>query len=433
MESPNTCLLKSYRALGQQIEDIVSQNTELKFTVDRQRDEIKALKINFRAEVKELRDHNAELELIILELKEIMSLQNKESATQLQIENDKPDVNTRVTDPNRHITKCASPNRPLSHDIRVKESPCVSQALLELPLSLDHRSKKQKIKQDSLTDSQYNLLPTQYSSQESVESPTRSTKSNINSLNFSDLDQYDEVEDSQQESPIKFGPARSPMHSKRRALNDVTNSIIKDPTKHMDKLNDISKPVLRPLPQDSGVPRIPEGLTKLQRRAFLKEYYSRMFFKSPSFKINLRTNPITEMQWTLSDFKLNPFYVKPKFDYKETKKEREKHKMFHKLAGPFVKTDALQWNKYTDNDPKFDDVSESQVFDIIPSPPGLMVSDFPDSQETKRRSDIVNRRQDDRIKRRLSLCFMRSKNKNGEFIFQADIFNEYVEKNRFIS
>lgn len=432
MDNQNLCLLKGYRALGQQIEDIVSQNAELKFMVDRQKDEINALKINFRADIKELKDENAQLELIILELKEIISLQNKDCVMQLQIEYDKQNVSSRVTDSNSRTTKYGSPNRPLIHDAGVNESPCAGCFLLELPLSPDRRPKKQKIKQDSLTDSQYNLLPTQYSSQESVTSPTRSTKLNGNSLNFSDIDQYDEVEDSQQESPIKFGTTRSPMHRKRRPLNDVTNSIIKDPTKHMDKLKDISKPELRPLPQDSGTPQIPDGLTKLQRRAFLREHYIKMFFKSPSFKINLKTNPITEMQWSLSDFKLNPFYVRPNFDYKETKREREKHKMFHQLAGPFVKTDALQWNKHTDSEPEFDDVSESQVFDIIPSPPGLMISDFPDSQETKRRSNIVNKRQGDRIRRRLSLCFMRSKNRNGEFIFQADIFNKYVEKNRFI-
>lgn len=233
-----------------------------------------------------------------------------------------------------------------------------------------------------LTSSQVNDLPTQYSSDVSPDSIERPKYLSLSPLKKKSKPN-EEVEDSQDE----FEPIDIP-------LNDISDQINNKPAQ-----------------------------TKLQRKEFLRKYYTLKFHDS-TFKIDLKTNPITENIWILEDFTQNSKYQKPVVNNKKlaimTKQQQENYQVFNQLAG--------------NSDLQSQELTYSQIFDKFPTPPGFLNSEFPDTQEQMRRRKIADERRDDRIQRRLASALMHHYNpgKQGEFIFVEPILNQYVDQGRFI-
>lgn len=209
--------------------------------------------------------------------------------------------------------------------------------------------------------------------------------------------------------------------------------------------------------------------TKLQRIEFLSSFYKRMFDQVSDFKIGLKSNPINEIDWFLGDFKPNPncqgkgeakvTYVQTiNGTYKRrvgiTKQEEFNRKRFYRMAQGNGSEDAENKenkehrdgyktpgedegddrgenaNKDEDDEEYYDKLS--QLFDKIPLPPGFMNSEFPDTQELKRRRAVIEKRQKRRIQRRLKECFsVRDGVQVGEFVFSIDIINRYVAAERY--
>ncbi|CUM65017.1 uncharacterized protein PRCAT00002636001 [Priceomyces carsonii] len=178
---------------------------------------------------------------------------------------------------------------------------------------------------------------------------------------------------------------------------------------------------------NTNIPPLPSSYTKLQRRQQMVKFYKDLLQHRTDFKIDLSRNPINESPWVLADFKPNPHYQKPKVATKigYSKSHRLAIQNFYNTANrglsepgdvkPVLATPNLG-------------LSESQMFDRIPSPPGFMMSDFPTSQEQRRRNDLVAARQSDRLHRRLILCL----SAEGEFMFVHDILNSYVRAKRYV-
>lgn len=225
------------------------------------------------------------------------------------------------------------------------------------------------------TDSEFNMLPTQYSLQVSANSPDRPCYVKLSSSPIKEV-----VEDSQDPGILQVAKHDA---SSQRPLRDTTAQTI----------------------------NIPHNSTKLQRRDFLRKYFQSQL-EDPSFHIDLSTNPITENSWCLTDFKPNPnFGMKPP-GRKAGVSSMEQNKIndFYKKAGGPVQ-----------------EMPESQLYDKFPSPPGFMTSEFPLTQEAAERRQVIIDRQNDRLRRRLTLSIH-----GEEFIFYEEILNRFVEAGRYI-
>lgn len=188
--------------------------------------------------------------------------------------------------------------------------------------------------------------------------------------------------------------------------------------------------------EKSPFKHVPKLYTALQRKDFLRKYYQ-LKFQDPEFRVDLETNPVTEQNWRLSDFKPNPLYYKLKpINSKAgvlTNQQQINNRNFFKEAGYGLKSKGVEWEAGFEKEEE-EDLVYSQIFDKFPSPPGFMVSDFPDTQEDIRRKEIAKKRQEDRVQRRLksSMAAWRTGGRvQGEFIFFEDVFNDFVREGRF--
>lgn len=187
--------------------------------------------------------------------------------------------------------------------------------------------------------------------------------------------------------------------------------------------------------ETSPFKHVPKLYTALQRRDFLRKYYQ-LKFRDLKYRVDLETNPITEQKWRLGDFKPNPLYYKLKpSDGKAgvmTKQQEINNRNFFREAGHGLKSKGAEWEAGVEDEEE--DWAYSQVFDKFPSPPGFMVSDFPDTQEDIRRKEVVKKRQEDRVQRRLKSSMAAWKTGGrvqGEFIFFEDVLNDFVKDGRF--
>lgn len=168
--------------------------------------------------------------------------------------------------------------------------------------------------------------------------------------------------------------------------------------------------------------------------------------------INLERNPITENHWIITDFKRNPHYVASKsartsagaqgpsgFTKRRTamtKEEEANQKRFYRLANG-VGNDMASLKKECEETMEDSDAENfeqvwSQIHEKLPSPPGFMQSEFPDTQETHRRRTLVMARQRRRIKRRIGQCILVKMDiQCGEFIFSEEVLNAYVLAGRY--
>lgn len=464
-ENPET--IEVYHELvGRQIQDILQENRNLKSKVIKQENELKAIKLQYKSDIQDLKDEVSLLELINSEFKELI-----ESITPKKSSNTKNTFNSKRT--NLPVTPMTNKKRKLSDLYETDEESPLSQTIkhptelvisqtcsdasqgMQLPsqssASIERPAYTKKdegtqqlmyngkpFDRNDFTDSQFDLLPTQYSSQDHEDELNFSKKFNSQNqdqksrifikeeekgdfdmvIKEEEKENFDEIEDSQDEFPIDSLEfiRRSPIKVKREPLQDITSR---------------SNSSL----QSQSQPQIPSHYTKLQRRAYLKDYYELKFKNSPNFKIDLNNNPINETSWLINDFKINPKYVKPiqKNGNALSKSEQENRNKFYQLAGPLQKQSGIAWsNEVIESDDDSLELSESQIWDKFPSPPGFMVSEFPDTQEQTKRNHIIDKRQEDRIKRRIKQCILSAKNKNGEFVFQVDVLNKFVQQNRYI-
>ncbi|RLV94774.1 hypothetical protein JA1_001577 [Spathaspora sp. JA1] len=175
---------------------------------------------------------------------------------------------------------------------------------------------------------------------------------------------------------------------------------------------------------------IPKTITTiLQKRKYLLNYYTDRFNNEPTFNINLVRHPINEITWDFADFKLNPNYNPPA---KST--FLHNHKIINQ--NQYNKVKAFYQATNMKNNPDFEDSFEdklSQIFDKFASPPGFMNSEFPNTQELQSRREILTKRQNKRLARRIKecTCVDDKKRQIGEFVFGIDILNSYVTADRW--
>lgn len=458
MQNHTNSIEINHEIIGNQIQEILQENKQLRLKVQEQDSQLKASKIQYIADIKDLKNEVNDLENIKNEfaqiIQDITSIKNKIKVKDIRSNITQGLPLTPATSKKRRIEEASehdNEDSPLSqtksqmmqhnvpgnsmisdlHSNFPTQYSSDSNASIERPVYCQDKPGSPQLmyqgkpfEREDYTNSQFDMLPTQYSTQDNEDSIDLSKKIKIEEgspriiIKEEDKENFDEIEDSQDEFPFNSFELikNSPVTIKREPLLDITtklNSEFQSQPKH----------------------NIPEHYTKLQRREYLKTYYTSKFKNSPTFKINLNTNPINEMQWIINDFKLNSNYVKPR-QFKKfgiSKQEQNNIDKFYQLAGPLPKKQGLMWDdENLDSDEDSIELSESQILDKFPSPPGFMQSEFPDTQERNKRTQIIDERQSDRIERRLKQCLMRSKGKNGEFIFQVDILNQFVELNRFM-
>lgn len=444
-----------HELVGRQIQDILQENRELKMKLEKQENQLRSIRIQYKSDIQALRDDASDLEAVNNEFKEIIQnigVPPKNKTQKVRVFQDgrerlpmTPLTNKKrkLSEPNESISEDES---PLSQTVKPSTQPISdvkyatnhplqlptqyssdSTASIERPVyNKDNNGSPRLMYQgkpfdrDDFTDSQFDMLPTQYSSQDNENEIDLSKKLDNASqivVKEENKENFDEIEDSQDEFPLDSFELikKPPIKVKREPLENITS-----------KFNSQSQSQLHP--------KVPSHYTKLQRRAYLKEYYESKFKHSPGFKIDLNSNPINEMEWIINDFKPNPNYVKSNQVKGNALSKNDQNNVdrFYQLAGPLPKVPQLTWNnEVIESDNDSIGLSESQVLDKYPSPPGFMVSEFPDTQEQHMRNRIIDERQEDRIKRRVKQCIRSSRNKNGEFIFQVDILNKFAQQNRF--
>ncbi|CAK9437058.1 uncharacterized protein LODBEIA_P15070 [Lodderomyces beijingensis] len=161
--------------------------------------------------------------------------------------------------------------------------------------------------------------------------------------------------------------------------------------------------------------------TIIQRRQYLNEVYAEKFKCDPDFKINLTEHPIKLIGWDFTDFVKNANYKPGELTQLIQRNNIMSEKKFN---------DYKNFYKVGEN-VSFED-KVSQIFDKFESPPGLMKSDFPDTQELQERRNIIKERQARRIERRIESCVVVEDGKQiGEHVFNLEILNKYVVSNRW--
>lgn len=243
---------------------------------------------------------------------------------------------------------------------------------------------------ENITSSQFNLLPTQYSN--NSELPEKSKRQL--------------QEQSLMSSPIKADF----IHEDNRIVGDS-----------QDEFDGF----------DENVRGVPSHYTALQRIDFLRSYY-RMKLLSTNYTIKLNTNPITEKDWTLNDFKPNGLWRRPKLHSHAgimTKAQEKNYRDFFQIAGYGTRVEGPVWESQQDSHTGNEECDvPSQVMDKYLSPPNFMIGSFPDTQEHENQKQMVQKKAQERIMRRIQSATSKPP---GEFVFFEDIINQFVAQNRF--
>lgn len=265
-----------------------------------------------------------------------------------------------------------------------------------------------------LTSSQFNGLPTQYSD---------SSSQNHGLAVFEQQDRQNVFAD--------ISPPKKRKKSKEADNVEFVGEEVDNPRVVADSQDEI-EPVgekSHRLSISDSVPRYPAHYTALQRVEFLRLYYQAKK-KDPSFRIDLRRNPISEKTWALDDFVPNPDW-KPatKMNTKlgtMTKHQEKAYRDFFNEAGLGKRMVGPIWD--SDDRDNGDDLDwdRSQVMDKYLSPPGYMTGDFVSTQEAKEQKKAAKHKQQERIKRRFASVLAR-----GEFIFYEEILNSFVQSKHY--
>lgn len=424
---------EAYRSLGVCLDAYIEENIDLRKRLEEENKKHEALKIRYVLDIRSLREEILELQAANADLgirtpsggdasaKQNQSFNRRDTDALLKDETQVTDIMSLLfSQGNERGSIVKEQNKIIPMSSQLHSNSFGSQRFEKRDRVQVY--KDEYINREDYTESQFNLLPTQYSTEESQVSTFARPKDEIEDSRRKDsevvtgtLENEDEIEDSQDESLLEsLDSLVNLVLLKRRPLAELPNS-------------------QNASVRASKASTSPKHCTELETRDYWRCFYANHFNRNPAFLIDLKKNPITRLSWTINDFKLNPRYVRKNSGKKfglHPIEQRNINKI-QKLAKPVVKSGDLRWDNDT-NSSGSEDFSESQIYDKFPSPPGFMISEFPDTQERRNRSKIIDERQAARVQRRLRLCLMRAKKKDGEFIFKADILNKYVELNRFI-
>lgn len=283
--------------------------------------------------------------------------------------------------------------------------------------------KRGDLDRSTITSSQFNRLPTQYSdSSEGARAagpgedlPTRDEKLRL--------------------SPVKASFAGG--------SNDDDDRVVAD-----------SQDEVEPLAGFGGRPSYPKHYTALQRAEFLRNYYRAQLAKD-GFVVSLAANPITDAPWRSEDFKPNPLWVGARRLNSHlgvmTKAQEKEYAAFFAAAGTGVSARGPKWDhddtggRETGRSPwggegeregerRGSERGEgdhewvrSQVMDKYLLPPGYMTGDFATTQEAADRRQEVAAKERERVVRRLQSALSR----RGEFVFYEEVLNSYVAQGRY--
>lgn len=293
-----------------------------------------------------------------------------------------------------------------------------------------------------MTSSQFNKLPTQYSSQ-SVPSLAERPDLKPPVLDFGT--RIGSPEAARISSPEIGADAESPKPRVREDASPSDNSAPMRQSLSPD-LGEYAKlpaprvrsPASSPVSvafadvvadsQESCEPleTVPQHYTSLQRAQFLRNYL-RMKLSDPKFRVCLRQNPVTEQPWVLDDCQPNASYCKPKHAPSRaramTKAQEQVYDAFFREAGFGAPAAGPRWD---DAEESQSAPPRSQIMDKYLSPPGFMEALFPSTQEEARRKQQVREKSEARLARRLESALA-----GGEFVFYEEVLNTYVTQGRY--
>lgn len=402
------CLQKELDLLKRENIELKDEIVELKATNTNLKDQNIALnKTNQILKIKLDEDEvYSELkEKIYSELKELLHISPLKEGMAHQA-NKKRKINFRRNSDLHHEEKLLEDDETIfssppvglaSSPTKLKFSPIKKESMIEMEYeALNYYSSPTKLNGISEQKSDKNIynsqLPTQYSYDSS--SPTKSPSKNTKSL----------------EATVKHD---------NDFLTDNRLEIIEDSEDDID--NALIKPKT-PFSNITNIAIIQKPFTKLQRREYVRNELTKNFNENPKFIIDLDYNPINESNWALTDFKPNENYVKPKISKKKgysNQQQREIDAFYEAANANLISHSSSQ-------------INSSQIYDKFPSPPGFMVSEFPSTQEELHRRNMIKKRQDDRLHRRVLLCLkVGGKTQTGEFVFFHEILNQFVLSGRY--
>lgn len=261
-----------------------------------------------------------------------------------------------------------------------------SQPLEEVSPNKQRKRDLPSKKKQTITSSQFNHLPTQYSDS----SPDKAT---LNS---------------------------SPVKATFVSLNEDDHRVVGDSQDEFEPLD--------------GGPAHPQHYTALQRIEFMRSFL-RAKLSDEKYKVELSKNPITEKPWKLHDFRPNSAWRRPKLLNPHlgmmTKAQEQNYEHFFEQAGFGRAGKGPQWDSEINptlsqaDDAHFD---RSQVMDKYSLPTGYMVGLFPNTQEAEDRKKEAEEGEIKRIQRRLASAML---SPPEEFIFYEDVLNTYVGQHRY--
>lgn len=360
-----------------------------------------------------LSDENEKLKqrIIILEAclaEKSKSLPNPIAHSDVELQAKKRKVDD-VAEPSIQLTSITQMRPPKrKSNSRKRESPIFSSPIKlsddpETHLGSPTRSPVNKDLPRELTSSQFNMLPTQYSDASSL------PKKDFRKLKDSDPSQ--EISSFQEHHNLTTVADCIVINSPEDVIVDSQDEV--EPLELTDN--------------NTNQAPYPSHYTALQRADFLRNYYQ-IRLQDKNFECDMSINPITEKPWTLDDFVPNPNWRADKKLNSNlgvmTKQQEKQYDNFFKEAGYGLRPTGPKWtdSSLLQVEQKPDEGwIRSQVMDKYLSPPGYMVGDFMNTQETMESKAIVKEKEAERVKRRLQSAL-----KGDEFIFFEEVFNSFV-------
>lgn len=225
-------------------------------------------------------------------------------------------------------------------------------------------------------------------------------------------------------------PSKKPRISPRRETESIKHSDhVEDSQDEFGSIEAAGAIRLTQLPQRKSKSHLyPSHYTALQRVEFLRAYYE-MKLEERGYKIDLTTNPITEKNWALDDFVPNKDWIPPKQLNPKlgvmTNAQEKTYAEFFGQAGYGVSAKGPAWDSDDDLLAHDGEWVRSQVMNKYLSPPGYMTGDFLNSQDAAVQKGNVQRKERERVVRRMASALA-----GEEFVFYEDVFNNFARARR---
>lgn len=229
-----------HELVGRQIQDILQENRELKMKLEKQENQLRSIRIQYKSDIQALRDDASDLEAVNNEFKEIIrniGVPPKNKTQKVRVFQDRRErlPMTPLTNKKRKLSESnesiSEDESPLSQTVKPSTQPISdvkyatnhplqlptqyssdSTASIERPVyNKDNNGSPRLMYQgkpfdrDDFTDSQFDMLPTQYSSQDNENEIDLSKKLDNASqivVKEENKENFDEIEDSQDEFPL---------------------------------------------------------------------------------------------------------------------------------------------------------------------------------------------------------------------------------------